>query len=77
MNLRVLEELAQQRVAEVRATAPGSHSDRRSTDPRQPLDVPRTRPISLRVRAGWTLITLGLRLVAQGNQSTRPRTAGY
>jgi hypothetical protein len=77
MNQRVLEEIALQRQTQLRETAPGSHVNRRGTDPRQPLDVPRTRPLPLRARAGWTLVNLGFRLLAQPNQSGRPRPASY
>jgi len=75
MNQRVLEELARQRLAEVREQAPGSHGSRRATDSRQPLEVPRIPQQPLRVRAGWTLVDLGLRLAAQP-RAVRPRPAG-
>lgn len=76
MNQRVLEEIARQRQTQLREAAPGSHSNRRSTDPRLPLDVPRSRPQPLRERAGWAFVNLGFRLLAQPNHSTRPRPAG-
>jgi hypothetical protein len=77
MNQRVLEEIALQRQTQLRETAPGSHINRRGTDPRQPLDIPRASPLPLRARAGWTLVNLGFRLLAQPNQSGRPRPASY
>jgi hypothetical protein len=69
MNQRVLEEIARQRQTQLQETAPGSHVNRRATDPRLPLDVPKTRPLPLRARAGWTLVNLGFRLLAQPNQA--------
>lgn len=75
MNLRVLEEIASQRQAQLRESAAGSHNNRRATDPRQPLCVPRAQPLPLRQRAGWALINVGFRLIAQPNHAARP--AGY
>jgi hypothetical protein len=77
MNQRMLEEIARQRQAQLRETAPGSHNSRRATDPRQPLSLPRTQPVPLRQRAGWALVNLGFRLLAQPDRTARPRPAGY
>jgi hypothetical protein len=77
MNQRVLEEMARQRQAQLRETAPGSHGSRHTTDPRLPLCVPRPEPRPLRQRAGWALVNLGFRLLAQPNRTPRPRPAGY
>jgi len=68
MNQHMLPALAQQRVAELRNRATGG---RRS-------DRDRVARPSLRVRTGWTLVNLGLRLVTdQGPGLPRqPYTAG-
>ena len=54
MNQQMLLALAEQRAAELRESASASHRGR--------VRLPRQ---SLRVRTGWTLVGLGLRLVAQ------------
>jgi hypothetical protein len=77
MNLRMLEEIANQRQAQLRESAAGSHNSRRATDPRQPLCVPRTEPLPLRQRAGWALVNMGFRLLAQPKHTARPRPVGY
>jgi hypothetical protein len=66
MNQHMLPALADQRTAELRAGAAGNR--RRNRD--------RLARPSLRVRTGWTLVDLGLRLAAQpGPGLTRqPRT---
>ncbi|HXZ66141.1 MAG TPA: hypothetical protein VEH05_15485 [Streptosporangiaceae bacterium] len=67
MNQHLLPALAQQHVAELRDRATGG---RRSNRDRV------ARP-SLRVRTGWTLVNLGLRLVTGQGQglARQPRTA--
>jgi hypothetical protein len=70
MNPRVLEDLAAQHMADIRASVAGS---------RQHAGRSRDRHQSLRVRTGWTLVDLGLRLVAQPERRhhvPRPRPAG-
>ena len=63
MNPKMLEQLASQRVTEVRADAV-SHRRPAATD-HQPRE-------SLRERAGWTLIHAGLRLTDSAPSSRRP-----
>ncbi len=67
MNQHALPALARQHVAELRSRAPARRPGRERV----------TRP-SLRERTGWTMVDLGLRLVAQPSQSIthRPRPAG-
>ncbi len=64
MNPRLLEDLARQRTAELhRAAAPRTlHSHRPHANP------------SLRVRTGWTLVDLGLRLAVPAQ---RRRGSGH
>jgi hypothetical protein len=65
----LLEALASQRIAEYRADAAARAHRRTGSGPQGP---------SLRVRAGWTLIGVGLRLVVQphGRAAASPRPAG-
>lgn len=69
MNQQALEGLAAQRMAEIRESAAASrrHAHR--------IRVPQQ---SLRVRTGWRLVDLGLKLVAQPNRrrTASPRPAG-
>jgi hypothetical protein len=70
MNPRVLEDLAAQHMADIRASAARS---------RQHIGRSRDRQQSLRVRTGWTLVDVGLKLVAQPQPRHRvpgPRPAG-
>jgi hypothetical protein len=71
MNPRVLEELAAQHMADVRQQAAGS---------REHIGRSRAWQQTLRVRTGWTLVDLGLKLVAQPQphqrRVPRPRPAG-
>ena len=64
MNHTMLDQLASQRVTEVRAEA---------TRHRRPAAADREPRESLRERAGWTLIHAGLRLTDAGSSR---RTAG-
>jgi hypothetical protein len=56
MNPRVLEDLAAQHMADIRRSATAS---------REHVGRGRGSQQSLRVRTGWTLVDLGLKLVAQ------------
>jgi hypothetical protein len=68
---RVLEDLAAQHMSDIRESVAGS---RRRAERR------RGNRQSLRVRTGWTLVDLGLRLAAQPQLPTqrvpKPRPAG-
>lgn len=68
MNQHMLPVLAKQHTAELRDQAAGSRWVDRDRAPRS----------SLRVRTGWTLVDLGLRLAAQPapRLARQPRTAG-
>jgi hypothetical protein len=71
MNPRVLEDLSAQRMADIRSSVASSRRHvSRGGSPQQ----------SLRVRTGWTLVDLGLKLVAQPQprqqRVPRPRPAG-
>jgi hypothetical protein len=65
----LLQELASQRVAEYRADAVARRHLRAGSGTQRP---------SLRVRAGWSLIGVGLRLVVQpsGRAAASPRPSG-
>jgi hypothetical protein len=65
MNQQLLLALAAQRAAELRESAPARRSNHARRRPGQ----------SLRVRTGWTLVGLGLRLVSQpgSGMTRRPR----
>ncbi len=71
MHPRVLEDLAAQHMADIRQSV---------ADTRQHVSRSRGRQQSLRVRTGWTLVDLGLKLVAQPEPNQRrvprPRPAG-
>jgi hypothetical protein len=69
MNPRVFEELAAQHIADARQQAAGG---------REHIGRSRAWQQALRVRTGWTLVDLGLKLVAPPNRHSvpRPRTAG-
>ena len=65
MNQHLLEELARQRVTELRAAA--SNQDVRQSAPLR----------AIRIRTGWTLVHVGLRLaVPQPRPAVTPRPAG-
>ncbi len=66
MNQYTITELARQQTAERYHLAARSHGPRRER-----ADRP-----SLRVRTGWTMVDLGLRLVAQPGPSLARRPAG-
>jgi len=68
MNPKMLDQLASQRVTEVRAEA---------TSHRKPAAADREPRESLRERAGWTLIHAGLKLTgsAAGRGAERPHPA--
>jgi len=68
MNQRMLDQLARQRVTEVRAEA---------SSYRRPAATEREPRESLRERAGWTLIHAGLRLTdtAASRRAGGPRPA--
>jgi hypothetical protein len=68
MHQHSLEELARQHRAELRNQAAHSKKPQRFF-----ADLPRQ---SVRERTGWTLVDLGLRLVAEHNRATSPRPAG-
>lgn len=70
MNHQALEQIANQKMAEMRDSAAGRHRHVARF-----WGVPRQ---SLRVRTGWTLVDLGLRLAAQPAQgpAVAPRPAG-
>lgn len=63
MNQQGLHALAKQRRAELQDLAAAESQGRRTREPRQ----------SLRVRTGWTLVGLGLRLVTQPGGGLRGR----
>jgi hypothetical protein len=65
MNQNMIAALARQRTSELYGRAAGSHRPRRDRAVRS----------SLRERAGWTMVDLGLRLVAQPGPGLA-RTAG-
>jgi hypothetical protein len=71
MHPRVFEDLAAQHMADIRKSAAGT---------RQHMSRSRDHQQSLRVRTGWTLVDLGLKLVAQPEphqqRVPRPRPAG-
>jgi hypothetical protein len=60
MNPHALEEIAAQRLAERREAAAAQHLNREAR-----TEIPRQ---SLRTRTGWTLVDLGLKLVAESNR---------
>jgi hypothetical protein len=66
MNQNMIAALARQRTAELYGRAAGSHWPHRDRA---------ARP-SLRVRTGWTMVDLGLRLAAQPKPSLARRPAG-
>jgi hypothetical protein len=68
MNSQLLDQLATQRVNDIRREAAACKSTAISREPRE----------TLRERAGWTLIHVGLRLTVSpsGRQSAAPRPAG-
>jgi len=69
MNQQALEGMASQKIAEMRASAAGGHPCQRAR-----VWVPRQ---SFRARTGWTLVDLGLRLIAQpGQRSVTARPVG-
>jgi hypothetical protein len=74
MNPNMLAALADQRSAELRAAAAAMRRPAATQRPDRPLE----RRQSLRVRTGWTLVDLGLRMVAQPGRGLmgRPRPAG-
>jgi hypothetical protein len=65
MNQQNLQVIANQRVAEARATGASQRQGRLATQ--------RTARQSLRVRTGWTLVGVGLMLVA--HSASRPAAA--
>jgi hypothetical protein len=69
MNLRLFEQLAAQHIADARQQAVGG---------REHIGRSRAWQQALRARTGWTLVDLGLKLVAQPHRHSvpRPRTAG-
>jgi len=69
MNPRVFEELAAQRIADARQQA---------ADCRAHVGRGSAWQQALRVRTGWTLVDIGLKLVAQPQRHRvpRPRPAG-
>jgi hypothetical protein len=66
MNQHMITELARQHTAELYSRAAGSHRSNRDRA---------ARP-SLRERTGWTMISLGLRLIAQPGPGLAQRPAG-
>jgi hypothetical protein len=69
MNAQMLDEIASQHITELRQSAPRYH---------RPPAAPREQRESIRERAGWTLINVGLKLTdppAKGH-SSRPHPAG-
>jgi hypothetical protein len=64
MNPHMLEEIASQRLAEGRQAAAAQH---RAQEARRPVQHQ-----SLRAWTGWTLVDLGLKLVAQSNRRRTP-----
>jgi hypothetical protein len=66
MNQNLLSALAREHTAQLQRLSAGSHRPGRT----------RTARSSLRVRTGWTLVDLGLRLVAQPGVTRQPRPAG-
>ncbi len=66
MNQHQLAALARQHQAELQHLAVGPH---------WPRPERAARP-SLRVRTGWTMVDLGLRLAAQPRAARQPRPAG-
>jgi hypothetical protein len=69
MNPNLIDQIAAQHAAEVRAEA--GHC-------RRPATADRGHQDSIRVRAGWTLINVGLRLTdpPAGGRQARPHPAG-
>jgi hypothetical protein len=65
MNQRLLEELGRQRLVELQQRTPGSQVSPRRT-PRSRYRISFQRQ-SLRVRTGWTLVHVGLRLAIQAD----------
>jgi hypothetical protein len=65
MNQRIFEQLARQRLAELQQRTPGSQvSPRRTPGSRHRLSLQRQ---SLRVRTGWTLVHVGLKLAIEAD----------
>ena len=78
MNQRMLEQLAQQHVADLQgAPTSRSRAPRAAGAPVIEADaasqLPRGQRRSLRERTGWTLVSLGLRLVSPPNAALRAR----
>ncbi len=66
MNQRIITELARQHTAELYGRAARSHR----------LSRERAARPSLRERTGWTMVSLGLRLISQPGQGLAHRPAG-